>query len=110
MLGSFNNCNIVTLSHKATTSKAFEEIYQVVIDEISENMASLVQSIKYGATNTTDTSKIGYYVIKFVSEPYTLQDKTTCDGQISSAYELVFKAQYLIRIQENTNRYWDQKN
>ena len=36
-------------------------------------MASLVKSGNYGAINTTDTSKMGDYVIKFVSEAYTLQ-------------------------------------
>ena len=54
-LGSFNSWNIMTLSHKDTTSEDFEEIHQVFIDGISENMASLVQSGKYGTMNTTDT-------------------------------------------------------
>ena len=66
MLGYFNNWNIIKLSHKATTSEAFEDIYQVSLDGISDNMASLVQPGKYGATDTTDTPKMGYYVIKFV--------------------------------------------
>ena len=42
-------------------------------------MASLVQSGKYDAMNTTDQTKMGYYVIKFVSEAYTLQKDTICD-------------------------------
>ena len=46
----------------------FEEIYQVVLDVISENMYSLVQSGDYVAMNKTDTSILGYYVVKFVSE------------------------------------------
>ena len=33
----FNHLNIVTLSHKATTSDDFEEIYQVLLDGISDN-------------------------------------------------------------------------
>ena len=36
-----------------------------------------------------------YYVIKFVSEAYTLQYDTTWDVKISSSNELVVKAQYL---------------
>ena len=70
---SFNNCNIIKLSHKFTTSEAFEEIHQVFLHGISENMASLVQSGKYGAMNTTCPKTIYYYVLKFVSEAYTLQ-------------------------------------
>ena len=68
-------------------------------------MNSLVQYGKYGAMNTTDTSTMGYYVIKFVSEAYTLQYENTCDGKISSADELFFKAKYLSCTQENTNWY-----
>ena len=60
--------------------------------------------------NTIDTSTMGYYDIKFVSEAYTLQDNTTCEGKIVSSGGLVFKAQYLICMQENTNFYWNQKN
>ena len=52
VLGSFKNWNIITFSHKATKSEAFEEINQAVLDDISENMASLVKFGKYGAINT----------------------------------------------------------
>ena len=95
VIGSFNNWNIITLSQKATTSEAFEEIHQVVLDGISDNMASLVQSGKYGSMKTTFTSTMVYYIIKFVSEAYNLQEDTTCDKKISSAGELVVKAHYL---------------
>ena len=95
VLGSFNNWNIITLSHKSTTSEDFKGIHQVVLDGISENMASLVQSAKHEAINTAYTSSMGYYVIKFVSEAYTLQDDTTCDRTIVSAVELFFNRQYL---------------
>ena len=89
------------MSHKATTSEVFEDIHQVFLGVIGDNMASLVRYVKYGDSNTTDTSTMGYYVIKFVSEAYTLQEDTICDRQIISSGELVFKAQYLICMQEN---------
>ena len=90
MLGSFKNWFIIKLSHKATTSEDFEEINQVVLNVISENMTSLDKSSKYGATNTTDITTMGYYLIRFVSETYNLQDDTTCDRQISAAGEIFF--------------------
>ena len=65
VLGSFNNSNIIQLSPKSTSSDAFDEIHKVVIDRISDNMASLVESGKYGAINTTDTSTNSFYVIMF---------------------------------------------
>ena len=69
-------------------------------------MASLVQSGIYGATNTDSTTTNGLYVIQFISEAYTLQNNTKFDGQVMSAGELVFKAQYLCSMQGNTNLYW----
>ena len=68
VLDSFNNWNIITLSHKAKTSEALEDIHQVVLDRISKNMYPLVQYGKYGAINTTYTSTMGYNGIQFVSE------------------------------------------
>ena len=69
-------------------------------------MDSLFQSGKYGAMNTTYTSTMGYYLIKFLSEAYTLQDDTKCNGQIISAGEIFVKAQYLSCMKENTNCHW----
>ena len=63
----FNNCNIILLSHKSTPSDAFDEIHQVVLNEISDNMALLVESVKYGAINTTDTTTNVFYDIMFIS-------------------------------------------
>ena len=62
-------------------------------------MVSLVQSSMYCAINTYDTTKNGFYVIKFLSEAYTLQNNTIIDGQVISASELVVKAQYIFSIQ-----------
>ena len=60
-------------------------MHQVVFDLISDNMASLVESRKYGAINTIATENNGIYVIIFTSEAYTLQDNTTIYGKIITA-------------------------
>ena len=70
------------MSSKLTSTETFDEIHQVILDGISDNMASLVESGKYGAINTTDTSTNGFYVILFTSGAYTLQENTTIDEQI----------------------------
>ena len=57
-------------------------MHQVVLGGISDNMAFLVESVKYGAIDTTDTATHVFYVIVFTSEAYTLQDNKTIDGQI----------------------------
>ena len=66
VLVSYNNLNIIHLSQKSTPFEAFEEIYQVVFDGISDNMASLVQTVKYGSINTSDTATNGFYAIQFI--------------------------------------------
>ena len=51
--------------HTATQSnilEAFEDISHVFLDEISENMAALVQYGNFGAINTTYTTTMAYYV------------------------------------------------
>ena len=57
---------MIELTPKLTPFEAFDEIHQVVLDVISENMASLVQSGKYDAINTADTPKNGFYVIMVI--------------------------------------------
>ena len=87
---------------KSTSSDTFDEIHQVVLNGISDNMTLLVESGTYGATNTTDTSTNGFYVIMFTSGAYKLQENRTIYGQIITDGELVVKAQYLFFY---TNRY-----
>ena len=43
--GAFKNWNIIELSSKSTSSDTFDGIHQVVLDSISDNMASLVESV-----------------------------------------------------------------
>ena len=71
-------------------------------------MASLVKSVKYGSINTTDTATNIFYVIMFTSEAYKLQENTTNDGQIITAWELVVKAKYLCSMQVDNNWYRNQ--
>ena len=98
-LGSFNNWNIIQFSQKSTPYDEFDEIHQVALDGISDNIASLVQSGKYDAINTTVTETNIFYVIMFKSEAYTLQDNTAVDGKIITSGELFVKAQYLCSMQ-----------
>ena len=72
-------------------------------------MASLVESVKYGAINTTDTTTNGFYVIMFSSGAYTLKENKTIDVQIITAGELVMKSQYLCSMQVDINWYWNQE-
>ena len=102
----FNNWNIIQLSHNSTPYDVFDEFHQVLLDGISDNMASLVQSGKYDAINTTVTETNIFYVIMFKSEAYKLQYNTTINRQIITAGKLVVKTQYLCYMKETTNWFW----
>ena len=91
------------MSYKSATFDEFDEINEVVLDGISDNMASLVESGTYGSINTTDTSTNIFYVIMFTSESNLLQYNTTVDRKIITAVELFVKAQYICSMQESTN-------
>ena len=108
-MGPYNIWNIIHLTPKSIPSEELYEIHKVVIYVISKNMASLVQSGMYGVTTTDDIKSNGFYVTKFISEAYTLQNNTQIDGHVISAGELVVKAKYICSIKENTNWYWKQK-
>ena len=82
VLVSCNNWNIIHLTPKATPFEAFYDIHQIVLDGIRDNMASLAQSGKYSVINIADTTVNGFYVIKFVSESYTLQNNTKMTGNL----------------------------
>ena len=55
-MGPYKNWNIINITLKSITSEAFDDIHQVVLDRITENMASLVQSGMYGAINTDENT------------------------------------------------------
>ena len=96
------------MSHTSNPYYAFDEIHQVVLDGMSKNIKSLVESGNYGDINTTGTSTNGFYVIMFTSKAYTLQDNTKIDGQMITSGELVVKGQYLSSMQVDTNLCWNQ--
>ena len=64
-------------------------------------MAALLQTGKYGAIHTIYTTTMGYYVIIFSPEDNTLQEEKICNRKISTADELVIKAQYMNFMQDN---------
>ena len=69
VLFPFNSWNILKLSHKETPIEEIDKIHQVVLDGINDNMAALAQTDKYRTINITDTTTMGYYVIKYILEP-----------------------------------------
>ena len=54
-------------------------------------MESLVQTGKYGSINAADLTTIGYYVVKYVSYTFTLEEYITTDGKVSRADEMLVR-------------------
>ena len=81
MLVSFNSWNIIQFTSKTTSIEYFDAVHKLVLDVISENMAYLVQVRKYGAIKSSYQTSIGYYLINYLSETYTLEEYQTADGQ-----------------------------
>ena len=71
-------------------------------------MHSLVESGNCWDINITDISTNVFYVIMFQLEEYVLQDNTTIDGKIITAWELFVKAQYIYSMQVDNNWYLNQ--
>ena len=56
----------------------------MVLDRISENMASLIKLGMYGAINKDYTTTNWLYIIPFLPDAYTLQSNATIDWQVIS--------------------------
>ena len=95
VFGSFNNWNIIQFSNRKISSKEFYAVHTVVLDGLSENTAYLVQPGKCGNINAADLTTMDCYVIKYLSEPYTLKEDQTTDVQLSKPGENLVKAEYL---------------
>ena len=92
MLGSLNTWSIIQFTNKIIDHGDFDEVHKVVIDSISDNMASLAQVGKYGAISAEYPTTIGYNLMKYLPEPYTLQEYQTIYGQVSKAGEFLVEA------------------
>ena len=71
-------------------------------------MSALAHNGKYGVINTSDSIIMVYYVVKFLSEPYMLQDDKKVDKQFRKEGEIIAKSGYLCIMKYNTNWYCQQ--
>ena len=72
-------------------------------------MSSLFQNGKYRAVNSSCPTKQGYYVVNFISEPYTLQGNKTVNKKVFNAGEFIVNVVYLIMIKSSKNWYWGER-
>ena len=61
-------------------------------------MSLIIMEGKYVAIDTYDSLCYGYYIIKFYSSPYTLQEDLSIYGQLISSGEIVCQGTYFFPV------------
>ena len=94
MLFSLGECEIILFTNKTTSREDSDAVHKLLPVIISENIAYLLKLGKYGAINARYPTTMGCCVIKYLSEPYTLQEDQAIYGKVSKESELVAKVEY----------------
>ena len=55
--------------------KGVQELHHSILGTMEANMSLMIRKGKVGAIGTADEAMMGYYVVKWLSEPYTLQEE-----------------------------------
>ena len=80
----------------------FEEAQEIILDGIAEQMAERLIVGKVGAFLTDDPDADGYYLVKWDSVPYTLQEDTVLEEfkppVVLKSGELVCEGRYFNRV------------
>jgi hypothetical protein len=106
VLGDYNQWIIMPfLLGKDSTEGDLEEIHHTILTSIASNIAATVAESSYGAVNTEDPQTDGFYIVKFISSPYTLQNDVEVNGDRISSGTLVCDAEYLSPAFKGSNWY-----
>jgi hypothetical protein len=75
------------------------ESHHCILNVLVACMSLMMRKSHLGAVGTTDEAAIGYYLVKWLSKPYTLQENTEgITGMIPSGY-MVVDGLYFNRVQ-----------
>ena len=77
--------------YDVTGGEIYKNINRTILDVNVTNIYWIIMGGKYDAIYTDDYSRHGYYIIKFSSYLYTLQEGLRVDGQVISSVEMVCK-------------------
>ena len=96
-----NDWRIVKLEPKKSSDpEEAEEARAEVLAGMTELMAETIQIGAYGAIATTDEDADGYYIVRWTTEPYTIQEAVAPEkyGWAIRAGELVCEAEYFNKV------------
>ena len=92
---------MIKCTNKTTTNEDFYAVHKVALDGISDNISDLAQNGKYGVINNADPTTTGYNYVKFLSEPYMLQDDKKVDKKVIKEIGPILKAEYISLMKSN---------
>eukprot|EP00957_Ditylum_brightwellii_P127729 9740765-Ditylum_brightwellii.AAC.1 len=95
------DCTMDSLTDEAD----IEDVHKVLLDSIGLQMADLIKIGLYGAFNTNDPKANGFYIVKFVEHPHTLQSDVVKNDKVIVAGSLVCSTHYMSSAQEKSRWY-----
>ena len=90
---------------KPYDEKGARESIQCVLNALEVRVLLMMRIGEVGAVGTTDAAVMGYYMVKWLSEPYTLQEEKVGMASLIGTGKMVAKAVYFNRVQERAP-YW----
>ena len=83
ILGKYNDWIIIPFNATEDIGEDdLIEIQESIIQGIVDNMSAMVRENNFGAVNTNDPKANGFYIVKFTSLPYTLQENIEVDNDL----------------------------
>jgi len=106
ILGDYNNWIIMSFKKSSDCSEEdIENLHNDLLEHIGTNMGLCIKDYSFGAVNTTDSRTEGFYIVRFTSAPYTLQEDEFDSNELLSAGSLVCDAVYYQPARENSSWY-----
>ena len=64
---------LMTFQDKGTDEADYKEVHQIVLKGMAQNMSVLVKEGNIGAITCDHAAQENFYVVQFLSDPYTLR-------------------------------------
>jgi hypothetical protein len=85
--------------------KGARELHHSVLGAMEAHMSLMIRKGKVGVIGTADKAMMGYYVIKWLSEPYTLQEETEGMSGMICVGTMVANMLYFNQVERARNWY-----
>jgi hypothetical protein len=96
-----NDCKIVTLMPKMEADKkVVRESLHCILNALVACMSLMMREGHIGAVGMTDEKAMGYYLVKWLSKPYTLQEDTEGMSGMIPVGSMVVDELYFNRVQQ----------